>query len=55
MEKKAETQQEWMRRVVENHERIEKLQPQFAEMEEYPEWVHDLWLIVMRVSHPKLH
>jgi hypothetical protein len=55
MKMKTETQREWMQRVIYNHERVEKLQPQFADFEEYPEWVHNLWLIVMRVSHPKLH
>jgi hypothetical protein len=40
---------------MDNHERVEKLQPKFADYEDYPRWVHNLWLILMRVSHPKLH
>lgn len=40
---------------MDSHQKVEKLQPQFADYEEYPEWVHNLWLMLMPVSHPKLH
>jgi hypothetical protein len=55
MKIRTETQRQWMRRVMDNHNRVEKLQPQFADFDDYPEWVQNLWLMVMPVANPKLH
>jgi hypothetical protein len=55
MGKKAETKRQWMRRVMDSSKIVEKLQPKFADYEEYPKWVNNLWLMLMPVSHPGLH
>lgn len=40
---------------MDEHERVEKRQPQFDDYDDCPEWVQNLWLILIPVSHPKLH
>jgi hypothetical protein len=55
MRKKVETQRQWMRRIVDNYRRVEKLQPKFDDFDDYDKWVQNLWLILMPVGHPKLH
>jgi len=55
MRKKAETQLQWMRRIIDNSEVVEKLQPNFVDFDDYPKWVQNLWLVLMPVAYPKLH
>src|ERR1700719_590714 len=55
MRKKTETQRQWMRRINDNYEEVEKLQPNFEDFDDYPKWVLNLFPILFSVSHPKLH
>jgi hypothetical protein len=55
MRHKAETQRQWMRRIINRFDEVEKLQPKFTDFAAYPKWVQNLWLILIPVAHPKLH
>jgi hypothetical protein len=50
------SEKKWIKQVLERYEAIEKCRPETFNLavDEYPQWVHNLWPTLFGISHPGL-